>query len=280
VARPVGQRQLGAVGVQARHHVDHARVQQLARLRVARFVAVQQLVQPVQAGGAGRQLGGVDVAVDPERRLVDVFTGVPVGDASAARCRAPRSSCRSTTDRPGAAPRRRSPAAAGSVRYGGRTGRTAGTGSGGHGAAGHNRSSVFCACHGGRSLTLPHLPSSPALPAEALTLAAPVRTCAKPRCATTGSCRPRWRATTRPWPTANRHAWTTPPGPTGTGPLIWTTWPRELQHLRPPDALPPAAPAAAARRWPYAACSRLASRSAGPAAGLHQAGHRSGGPAL
>jgi hypothetical protein len=37
-------------------------------------------VQPVQAGGAGRQLGGVDVAVDPERRFVGVVTGVAVGD--------------------------------------------------------------------------------------------------------------------------------------------------------------------------------------------------------
>ena len=77
MARLVGQRQLGAVGVQARHHVDHARVQQVLDLHVG-VVSRQQLVQPVQAGGAGSQLGGVDVAVHPEGGLVGVGAGAGV----------------------------------------------------------------------------------------------------------------------------------------------------------------------------------------------------------
>jgi hypothetical protein len=39
-----------------------------------------QLVQPVQAGRAGGELGGMDVAVHPERGLVGVGTGDAVGD--------------------------------------------------------------------------------------------------------------------------------------------------------------------------------------------------------
>ncbi len=79
VARPRQQRQFGAVGIQPRRHVDHARVQKLADLRVG-VVARNELVQPVQAGRAGRQLGGVDIAVDPERGLVVVGAGGLVGE--------------------------------------------------------------------------------------------------------------------------------------------------------------------------------------------------------
>jgi hypothetical protein len=79
LARHVGQRQLGAVGVQARAEVDHAGVEQLGELGVL-AVAGDQLVQPVQAGGAGRQLRGVDVAVDPEAGLVQVGARGAVGD--------------------------------------------------------------------------------------------------------------------------------------------------------------------------------------------------------
>ncbi len=78
VARPVGQRQLGPIGVQARHHVDHTGVQQMRDLRVA-AVARDELVQVVQAGGRGGQLGGVDVAVDPEGGLVHIEAGGRVG---------------------------------------------------------------------------------------------------------------------------------------------------------------------------------------------------------
>ena len=42
-------------------------------------VVAEQVVQPVQAGGAARQLGGMDVAVCPEGGLVGVGAGVPVG---------------------------------------------------------------------------------------------------------------------------------------------------------------------------------------------------------
>jgi len=78
VARPIGQRQLGAVGVQTRADVDHPGVEQVRDLHVLAELA-DQLVQVVQAGGAGRQLGGVDVAVGPERGLVGVDTGGRVG---------------------------------------------------------------------------------------------------------------------------------------------------------------------------------------------------------
>ncbi len=73
-ARHVRQRQLGAVGVQARHHVDHAGVQQVGQARVGGVVR-EQVMQVVQRRGAGREFGGVDVAVDPERGLGRVGAG-------------------------------------------------------------------------------------------------------------------------------------------------------------------------------------------------------------
>jgi len=79
VARPVGERELGAVGVQARAEVDAACVEQLRDVAVV-AEAHDQLVQVVQHRGAGRQLGGVDVAVGPERRLVGRIAGAEVGD--------------------------------------------------------------------------------------------------------------------------------------------------------------------------------------------------------
>ena len=78
MARLVGQRQLGAVRVEPRAEVDHPGVEQLGDAGVA-AVARCQLVQPVQAGGGGGQLGGVDVAVDPDRRLVGVSAGGGIG---------------------------------------------------------------------------------------------------------------------------------------------------------------------------------------------------------
>ncbi len=99
VARLVGQRQFGAVGVQPRADVDRARVQQVrdAPAFVVIDAEVQhQVVQPVQAGGAGGELGGVDVAVDPEGRLVAVRAGVGCWSAPSARCRGLRGSCRAS----------------------------------------------------------------------------------------------------------------------------------------------------------------------------------------
>mmetsp|Transcript_15759 Transcript_15759/g.43575 ORF Transcript_15759/g.43575 Transcript_15759/m.43575 type:complete len:491 (-) Transcript_15759:12-1484(-) len=82
MARPVGQGQLGAVGVQARHQVNGAAVEQAVDLRglgAAAAVQADELVQVVQAGGGRGQLGRVDVAVHPERRLVDVHAAGQVG---------------------------------------------------------------------------------------------------------------------------------------------------------------------------------------------------------
>jgi len=80
VARLVGQRQLGPVGVQARADVDHAGVEQVGDLRINAVLA-HQLIQVIQAGGAGGEFGRVDVAVDPKRGLFSVGAGVDVGDA-------------------------------------------------------------------------------------------------------------------------------------------------------------------------------------------------------
>jgi len=77
-ARHVGQRELGAVGVQARHDVDDAGVQQVRQARVAGVVR-EHVMQVVQHRGAGREFGGVDVAVDPERGLGRVGAGGSAG---------------------------------------------------------------------------------------------------------------------------------------------------------------------------------------------------------
>ena len=83
VARPVGEREFGAVGVQARAQVDRARVEQPGDL-AARFavgaVRGHEVVQVVQHRRARGQFGGVDVAVGPEGRLVLGRAGRGVGD--------------------------------------------------------------------------------------------------------------------------------------------------------------------------------------------------------
>ena len=77
--RPVGERELGAVGVQARDDVERARVEAARDLLVAP-VAAQQLVEEVQRGGAAGHLERVDVRLDEQRRLVEVGAGVEVRD--------------------------------------------------------------------------------------------------------------------------------------------------------------------------------------------------------
>ena len=81
VARPVGERELGAVGVQARAEVDRARVEQLRDLSASLPCRRRR---PAGAGSRAPrsrgQLGGVDVAVGPERRLVGGGAGGDVGD--------------------------------------------------------------------------------------------------------------------------------------------------------------------------------------------------------
>ena len=79
VARPVGERELGAVGIEARAQIDRARVEQLRDLGVG-AVFCEQLVQEIEHRRRRRQLGGVDVAVGPERRLVLGGAGRDVGD--------------------------------------------------------------------------------------------------------------------------------------------------------------------------------------------------------
>jgi hypothetical protein len=69
VARPVGERELGAVGIETRAEIDGARVEQVRDLGIAAVLG-EQLVQEVQHRRRCGQLGGVDVAVAPERRLV------------------------------------------------------------------------------------------------------------------------------------------------------------------------------------------------------------------
>ena len=69
VARPVGHRPFGAVGVDARRHVQRAGVE-LARDLLVVAVVLQQPVDEVQAGARCRQFDRVDVAVDPVGGLV------------------------------------------------------------------------------------------------------------------------------------------------------------------------------------------------------------------
>ena len=78
VARPVGERELGAVGVQARAEIDRARVEQLRDVGIAAVLG-EQLVEEVEHRRRRGQLGGVDVAVGPERRLVLGRAGREVG---------------------------------------------------------------------------------------------------------------------------------------------------------------------------------------------------------
>ena len=79
VPGPVGQREFRAIGVEPGHQVNGARVQQMRGLRIGAPVA-DQVVKVVKAGGAGGELGRVDVAVQPECGLVDIGAGGRVGE--------------------------------------------------------------------------------------------------------------------------------------------------------------------------------------------------------
>ncbi len=78
VLRPVGERPFGAVGIDARAHVDRARVHEPRDVRVL-AVTLLERVQVMQAGGRSGELRGVDVAVDPEGGLVGGRARVRVG---------------------------------------------------------------------------------------------------------------------------------------------------------------------------------------------------------
>ena len=68
-ARLVGEGEFGTVRVDARADIEDRRVEQAGDV-VALAVLLGEEMQVMQAGGRGRQLSCVDVAVDPERRLV------------------------------------------------------------------------------------------------------------------------------------------------------------------------------------------------------------------
>ena len=76
-ARPVGERELGAVGVQAWDDVEGARVEDAGDSLVA-AVLREQPVDQVQRGGAARHLDRVDVGLDQERRLLERRPGLGV----------------------------------------------------------------------------------------------------------------------------------------------------------------------------------------------------------
>ena len=69
VLRLVGERPFGAIGVHARTEVEHARVERAGDLRIL-AVALDQVLQEIDAGDRRRDFGRVDVAVDPERGFV------------------------------------------------------------------------------------------------------------------------------------------------------------------------------------------------------------------
>src|SRR5215470_12683133 len=71
----VGERPFGAVGVYARTDVEHARIQRARDVGIA-AVTADQVVEEVHRGSRCRDLGRVDVAVDPEGGLVE---GGPAG---------------------------------------------------------------------------------------------------------------------------------------------------------------------------------------------------------
>jgi hypothetical protein len=81
VARPVGQGELGAVGIEARTEVDRA-VSSSCVISASLPYCVTSCVQVVEHRGRRGQLGGVDVAVGPERRLVGGGAGGDVGDVA------------------------------------------------------------------------------------------------------------------------------------------------------------------------------------------------------
>jgi hypothetical protein len=78
VPRLPGQCPLRAVGVEPRHHVDGLLVKYARDLGVA-AIALGQLLDEVERSHRGGHFGGVDVGINPERRLLGVRPGLPVG---------------------------------------------------------------------------------------------------------------------------------------------------------------------------------------------------------
>ena len=78
-ARPVGQGELGPVGVETRNDVERARVEDARDLLVGR-VALKEALDEVQRGGAPGHLERVDVRLDQEGRLVEVGARLEVRD--------------------------------------------------------------------------------------------------------------------------------------------------------------------------------------------------------
>ncbi len=75
----VGKRPFGAVGIDARADVEGARVEGAGDVAILAVLRDQHL-QEVQVRGGGRDLGRVNVAVDPERGLFRRGSGRGVGD--------------------------------------------------------------------------------------------------------------------------------------------------------------------------------------------------------
>jgi hypothetical protein len=76
---PIRESQLGAVGIEARDHIEGAGVEH-SRYAVVPAVATEEVVEKVERGGAAGDLGGVDIGVEPQRRLLLGGAGVQVGD--------------------------------------------------------------------------------------------------------------------------------------------------------------------------------------------------------
>ncbi len=77
--RLVGERPFGAVRIDPRTDVERAGVERARHVRVLAVLRDERL-QEIQARRGGRDLGRVDVAVDPERRLFRGRAGRGVGD--------------------------------------------------------------------------------------------------------------------------------------------------------------------------------------------------------
>jgi hypothetical protein len=77
--RLFGERPLGTVGIDARAHVERARIERARDVGVA-TVLRQQRVHEMQCCRRRRDFRRMDIAVDPERRLVGCGAGRSVGE--------------------------------------------------------------------------------------------------------------------------------------------------------------------------------------------------------
>src|SRR5680860_826698 len=93
--RPVCERQLCAVGVEARDDVEGPGVEDRRDARVAP-VAAQEMVDEVKGGGAAGYLVGVDICIEPQLGLLPISSHIEVRGPPQARCRVPLRTCRSS----------------------------------------------------------------------------------------------------------------------------------------------------------------------------------------